>query len=669
LNRKEHLIAFCKVTKASRIPLVRIALEQLETRTLLASIQFADEANGDYTLISVTDGQYNVEWLDIAFNDLPPETIFCSEFNPNACEDSSPGTETILQNIFSSVDSFSGPDFPFGGMSLSAYFSEQGFTADNITKPQDFRTPVSVEGDATHAEGISLWTVFYPVDPDRGWAFWAGGGTYNVYGKDPFRDPLGDGQPGDDPRAWTIHYAVITPVPEPTQPISLSDTVLDVFPGPMHSEPELIVSDGEFVYFTAETEWQGPRQLFQTDGTIEGTVQLPEGTTLPQPVEYGLSTDYVLEGDMGDACYWTQHTSYLDTAGRNFQFVGDPAEAGETELPCDQPVGSHGLYVFGVLDQSVIVSVSPRGFNWGDAYLANGDFDQWQHLTSGIVIGETGLVEFNGRLIWALESGMATFNGDYLTGGNAFSTADLMLTYVLDGGTILRRDNETPDPTPELFFDFSAHEFEFPTEFRGIASVFEDRVLESGEETTLWAPLVYHDAVVINAWDPVHEALQYLITADGTVVPYAGDPAPPEYFIWQLLSRPTWPEDPLVPLMAAGGYEFFDRGNVTYAVRDGEEFATRLAADGIRHAVADCFIFPEYDSIDTGRELTVRRFVAGDVNLDGLFDSKDLVALMALGEYEDDLVGNSHHLSGDFNGDGEFDSADLVEALALGWYS
>ena len=53
----------------------------------------------------------------------------------------------------------------------------------------------------------------------------------------------------------------------------------------------------------------------------------------------------------------------------------------------------------------------------------------------------------------------------------------------------------------------------------------------------------------------------------------------------------------------------------------------------------------------------------GDSNLDGVFDSGDLVDVFAAGEYEDDIPGNSTWATGDWNGNGEFDSGDLVAAF------
>ncbi len=61
--------------------------------------------------------------------------------------------------------------------------------------------------------------------------------------------------------------------------------------------------------------------------------------------------------------------------------------------------------------------------------------------------------------------------------------------------------------------------------------------------------------------------------------------------------------------------------------------------------------------------------VVGDVNLDGVFNSRDLVQIFAAGQYEDGLAANSNWRSGDWNCDGEFTSSDLVAAFAAGSYT
>ncbi|MCA9152649.1 MAG: hypothetical protein KDA92_25270 [Planctomycetales bacterium] len=58
----------------------------------------------------------------------------------------------------------------------------------------------------------------------------------------------------------------------------------------------------------------------------------------------------------------------------------------------------------------------------------------------------------------------------------------------------------------------------------------------------------------------------------------------------------------------------------------------------------------------------------GDANLDGEFNSADLIGAFQAGEYEDDAAGNSTWSTGDWNGDREFTTADLVVAFQDGGY-
>ena len=58
----------------------------------------------------------------------------------------------------------------------------------------------------------------------------------------------------------------------------------------------------------------------------------------------------------------------------------------------------------------------------------------------------------------------------------------------------------------------------------------------------------------------------------------------------------------------------------------------------------------------------------GDANLDGEFNSRDLVTVFEAGEYEDNIAGNSGWAEGDWNGDGDFSTSDLVAAFEDGGY-
>ena len=56
----------------------------------------------------------------------------------------------------------------------------------------------------------------------------------------------------------------------------------------------------------------------------------------------------------------------------------------------------------------------------------------------------------------------------------------------------------------------------------------------------------------------------------------------------------------------------------------------------------------------------------GDANLDGEFNSGDLVVVLSAGTYEADV--DAVWSTGDFNGDGRANSSDLVAALSDGGY-
>ncbi|MCA9216618.1 MAG: dockerin type I repeat-containing protein, partial [Planctomycetales bacterium] len=73
----------------------------------------------------------------------------------------------------------------------------------------------------------------------------------------------------------------------------------------------------------------------------------------------------------------------------------------------------------------------------------------------------------------------------------------------------------------------------------------------------------------------------------------------------------------------------------------------------------------------TDRDVWIRTIADtyyGDANLDGQFNSQDLVAVFQAAEYEDGNNLNSTWAEGDWNGDGDFTSRDLVFAFQDGGY-
>jgi hypothetical protein len=64
----------------------------------------------------------------------------------------------------------------------------------------------------------------------------------------------------------------------------------------------------------------------------------------------------------------------------------------------------------------------------------------------------------------------------------------------------------------------------------------------------------------------------------------------------------------------------------------------------------------------------IRRTYFGDANLDGVFDSGDLVRVFQAAQDEDAIPGNSTWAIGDWDGDGDFTTGDLVQAFQFGGF-
>jgi hypothetical protein len=108
-----------------------------------------------------------------------------------------------------------------------------------------------------------------------------------------------------------------------------------------------------------------------------------------------------------------------------------------------------------------------------------------------------------------------------------------------------------------------------------------------------------------------------------------------------------------------------NRGNIVFDLSP--EVSGPLSADG-RHGDLD--LDGDVDLEDRGLWVHVKMQTwFGDSNLDGRFDSQDLVTVFAAGQYEDALVDNSKWETGDWNGDCEFNSQDMILAFQDGAYA
>ena len=88
-------------------------------------------------------------------------------------------------------------------------------------------------------------------------------------------------------------------------------------------------------------------------------------------------------------------------------------------------------------------------------------------------------------------------------------------------------------------------------------------------------------------------------------------------------------------------------------------------------AAGRSFIYPsgsnQFFNQEAGATLDIGT-TAGDVNLDGIFNSTDLIQVFQAGEYEDGIAANSTWAEGDWNCDQEFNTTDLIGAFQSGAY-
>ena len=103
-------------------------------------------------------------------------------------------------------------------------------------------------------------------------------------------------------------------------------------------------------------------------------------------------------------------------------------------------------------------------------------------------------------------------------------------------------------------------------------------------------------------------------------------------------------------------------------VRDVDRLCTAIA-NGNRDGRLDLTGDGEVDKADRDAFLMAVDAVVGDSNLNGIFNSNDLIRVFSAGEYEDNVDGNSTWSTGDWNCDGEFNSQDFIEAFAAGTYT
>ena len=128
----------------------------------------------------------------------------------------------------------------------------------------------------------------------------------------------------------------------------------------------------------------------------------------------------------------------------------------------------------------------------------------------------------------------------------------------------------------------------------------------------------------------------------------------------------------------AGNDKLFglERGDVLYGGAGTDELSGGIGSDFFDDITEEVDTKPPVPGTGSNaeivdvktEELNGQPTVIGDSNLDGLFDSSDLVTVFQSAEYEDDIDGNSTWAEGDWNGDGDFTTQDLVFAFQTASY-
>lgn len=428
---------------------------------------------------------------------------------------------------------------------------------------------------------------------------------------------------------------------EPLEPrLPLASTVLDLNPGPYSSEIAIIRQVDDWLYLDATVG--DDRRLLKTDG--ETVVDLGPALEFKQSIERGQTSIGV--GPQGVLSFDFETDTVSTISTEPGAKVLDGTVHWFTEQRINLTVDpDHDLYRI-IVDYDDIdgrsIKVDELVPCFCDAY----DF----HPIA--VAGESVIV--TGTYGWPrTHEGVFAFTGNEPAAvvlGDQYREVDGESLYG-NGTSWLRADGSVAFAAGQIEAGFDGGLWLFQGD---TLNRYADGELTEWGSTTgqPWQPncvsyaVVAPDYAVMQCDTDIWDRQPYLFTADGVS-----------------FLRGEFPFDPATPLYVdlgvIAGQEVIS-GPTGLMTRSGGVYVPWTEPTGKTFTVEYHFL--------TGQEPKVVTPEAGDSNHDGAFDSGDLVLLFQLGEYEDDIVGNSSWVSGDFNGDGEFDTADLVAAFALGTY-
>ena len=376
-----------------------------------------------------------------------------------------------------------------------------------------------------------------------------------------------------------------------------------------------------------------PFRWTETEGMVGLGHRVPQEANRARAVS---GDGMVIVGDGGTSAPGHSGEAFVWSERRGMRGIGGlpplPDNGGKGFLSAANDVSDDGLVVVGDAGDA------REAFRWtqsegmtGLGFLPGGEDESIANAISPdgkVIVGQStsaNTTRFNGfweAYRWTKADGMIGL-GD-LPGGRFMSVA---LGVSANGEVVVGRSNTGDDSvgiTPAFIWD----------ETNGMRSV-QEILINRGIDLTGWR---------------LREATD--VSADGTVIVGRGRNPSGQEEAW------------LADLSMLGDFD----NSFELDVADIEllSSAIRDQADESRFDLNDDGSLTQADVEFWIHELKNTWF--GDANLDGEFNSGDLVAVFEAGHYEIGEVGNSTWATGDWNGDGEFNTNDLVRAFKDGGY-
>lgn len=178
------------------------------------------------------------------------------------------------------------------------------------------------------------------------------------------------------------------------------------------------------------------------------------------------------------------------------------------------------------------------------------------------------------------------------------------------------------------------------------------------EPNVAGAPVIYSVADTVQAWVNGEENNGWVLTTESHN----------DWIWWSAEAEPTGVRPLLEVVYRNTSIRGDFNSNGRFDVQDIDLLSQAIRGE-LQNSIFDLNLDNAVNEVDLGiwvREVKQTWF--GDANLDGEFNSRDIVQVFQHGEYEDDVAANSTWGEGDWNADHEFNTRDVVAAFQDGGY-